>query len=86
MPEAPDHAGSDVPKLLPRSPRPGSGEQRVARGVRGDVGVGVALQARGLVGPVQPGQVQGCAVDESVDVGTDADPGRSGSVNTTDHA
>ena len=50
------------------------GQQRVAGGVGGDVGVGVALQALRLVGPVQSGEVEGCAVDETVHVGADADP------------
>ncbi len=56
-PTAPAHAGSDVPKLLPEVAEAGGGEQRVAGGVGGDVGVGVALEALRLVGPGQPGEV-----------------------------
>ncbi len=55
----------------------GRGEQRVARGVGRDVGVGVALEALRLVGPGQPGEVHGYAVDEPVHVGADADTGES---------
>ena len=51
----------------------GGGQQRVAGGVRGDVGVGVPGQSGGLVGPGQPGQHHRCAVGEPVDVGSDAD-------------
>ena len=66
---------------------PGRREQRVAGGVRGDVGVGVALEALGLVGPGEPGQVHGDAVDEPVDVGADADADGEGAVEARpDHA
>ena len=75
-PEAPAHAGSAVPKLRAEVAEPGGREQRVARGVRGDVGVGVALEALRLVGPGQPGQVERDAVDEPVHVGADADAGQ----------
>jgi hypothetical protein len=42
----------------------------------GHIGVGVALEALGLVGPVQAGEVHGHAVGEPVHVGADADAGR----------
>ncbi len=53
----------------------GGGEQRVARRVGRDVGVGVTLEPLRLVGPVQAGEVERYAVDEAVDVGSDADSG-----------
>ena len=56
----------------------GGREQRVARGVGGDVGVGVALQALRLVGPGEPGEVHRDPVDQAVDVGADADPEAGG--------
>ncbi|GAA2137412.1 hypothetical protein GCM10009844_04430 [Nocardioides koreensis] len=46
----------------------------------GDVGVGVALEAPGLVGPGETGQVHGDPVDQAVDVGTDADANGKGAV------
>ena len=51
----------------------GGGEERVAGGVRGDVGVGVALEAGGLVGPRQAGEVHRHAGHQPVHVGADAD-------------
>ena len=73
MPDAPAHAGVRRTEVAAQVAEARGGEQRVARGVRRDVGVGVALEARRLVWPVQSGQVEGCALDESVHVGTDAD-------------
>ncbi len=80
MPAAPAHSGSAVPNVLPRSPRPGGGEQCVAGGVRGDVGVGVTLEALRLVRPVQAGQPQRSPRHEAMDVGADADPYGSGHI------
>ena len=52
---------------------PGGAEQRVAGGVRGDVGVGVPGQP-GLAGPEQPGHPARPRRLERVHVGADADP------------
>ncbi|GCD90733.1 hypothetical protein NLS1_27390 [Nocardioides sp. LS1] len=48
--------------------------------MRGDVGVGVALEALRLVGPGETSEVEGHAVDQAVYVGADADAGRKGLV------
>ena len=53
----------------------GGREQRVARSVRGDVAVGVTLEAGVLVRPRQAGEVHRDARREAVDVDAHADPG-----------
>ena len=55
---------------------PGGGQQRVARGVRGDVAVGVTLEAVVLVGPGQAGELHRDARREAVDVDADPDAGQ----------
>ena len=74
-PEAPAHSRLGGAEVRAQVAQPGGGQQRVAGGVRGDVRVGVPLEALGLVGPGQPGQVERRAVHEAVDVGADADAG-----------
>ena len=54
---------------------PGRGEEGVAGGVRGDVGVRVALEPGGLVRPGEAGEVHRDAHHEPVHVGADADAG-----------
>ena len=68
VPEAPAHSGSDGTELRAEVAQTGRGEQGVAERVRGDVAVRVALEPLGLVGPGEPGQVQGHAVGEPVHV------------------
>ena len=52
-------AGSAVPNVRAEVAQAGRGESGVAERVRGDVGVGVALEPLGLVGPGQAGQDEG---------------------------
>ena len=83
------HAGRARPRRVRRTEvaaqvaEPGGREQRVARGVRRDVRVRVTLEALRLVRPGETGEVQGYAVDESMHVGTDADPVGPGGVCVT---
>ena len=55
----------------------GGRQQRVAGGVRGDVAVGVTLEAVVLVGPGQPGEVHRHAGREAVHVDADAHAGQA---------
>ena len=57
---------------------PGGRQQRVAGSVRGDVAVGVTLEAVVLVGPGQAGEVHRDARREAVDVDAHADAGQRG--------
>ena len=75
-PLAPAHAGSAVPKLLPRSPRPAaenSASQQACAATSPSEWPG---EAPGLVGEVQPGHVQRDAVGQGVHVGADAGAGK----------
>ena len=65
--------GAPGAEVLPEVAEAGRGEQRVAGGVRDDVGVGVAGQARALALPLQARAPQLAALLEGVDVGADAD-------------
>ena len=54
----------------------GGGEQRVARSVRGDVAVGVTLEAVVLLRPGQAGEMHRYARREAMDVDAHADAGQ----------
>ena len=86
VPAAPAQAGSLVPKCGAEVAEPGGAQQGVAERVRGDVRVGVALEARGLVGPGQSGEVHRDPRDQPVDVGADADARERGCSARPDHA
>ena len=76
MPEAPAHCGSDVPKWEPRSPSPAAESSASQSACAATSRVGVALEPLRLVGPGQPGQVQGHAVGVPVHVDAQPDAGQ----------
>ena len=72
-PEAPAHSGSDVPKLLPRSPSPAAESSASQAAWAATSASECPSSPCGSSGQASPARRSGYAVDEAVHVGADAD-------------